>query len=59
VRTPTKAVKVYSVQRGEFWRGQCPECGWHSRDLPFPTKEAAEHCTDLHKVLCKGSAVRG
>jgi hypothetical protein len=54
VKQPTKAVKVYSVKYGDTWRGQCAVCGWHSGDLPFPTKRQAEHVVDLHAVLCKG-----
>lgn len=51
--TATKAVRCYSVQRGDFWRGQCLECSWTSRELPFKTREEAEHCADLHAALCK------
>jgi hypothetical protein len=53
-RKPSKAVRCYSVQRGDFWRGQCPNCSWTSGDLPFETRAKAEHCVDLHAVLCKG-----
>jgi len=34
------------------WRSKC-DCGWTSRDLPFPDPDAALHALALHKVLCK------
>jgi hypothetical protein len=54
-----KAAPVFTAERGDFWRAQCPVCPWVARHrgglLPFPTREQAEHATDLHAVLCRGA----
>jgi hypothetical protein len=54
-----RAVSVFSPTYGDIWRAQCPACSWTSvregKPLPFLTREEAEHCVDLHAVLCKAA----
>jgi len=54
-----KTLLCYSYEQGDFWRGYCDQCTWNSKNLPFKTKEEAEHAVVLHKVVCKGGKSYG
>jgi hypothetical protein len=53
---PRPARLVYSVTHGDIWvPPDCDACRWPAghKPLPFPTRAAAEHFADMHKVLCE------